>query len=356
MKASVIIPLYNKVLFIKEAIHSVISQTIQDFEIIVVNDGSTDESEVVVTNIKDPRIRIISQKNAGVAAARNNGIFESTSDFIAFLDADDYWEPDHLEVLLSLKKDYPQAGLYSTGYKSLYRGQFINHHVKNNLFCESKSRGSIDSFKTIHSFASFLQTSSCGIRKSLFDKVGYFNTHVIHAKYSTDMDLFHRIELMGYQIVYAPGGFSIYHADRSELARDVALNLHPSLKDQVLKEEKFINCATYLSDQKIENPQMEFYVTQAKTYINSKKYLLIRLWTIQIYFIAVFILQGDRSKAWKHFCRTYKYYERFPWDVRLILRLIICVIVVFFPNRVVKIFYNSFKCLQRKRLPDTFAE
>ena len=89
---SVVIPLYNKEKYIKRAIESVLNQTFQKFEIIVVNDGSTDKSAEIVQNIKDPRIRLINQKNAGVSAARNRGIQEAKYEYIAFLDADDFWE------------------------------------------------------------------------------------------------------------------------------------------------------------------------------------------------------------------------------------------------------------------------
>jgi len=114
---SVVIPLYNKEPHIKRAINSVLAQKIQDFEIIVVDDGSTDNSVEVVNDFKDQRIRLIKQKNAGVSVARNKGIKESKSDHIAFLDADDEWTPCFLETLLRLRVKYPEAGAYATAYE-----------------------------------------------------------------------------------------------------------------------------------------------------------------------------------------------------------------------------------------------
>jgi hypothetical protein len=114
---SVVIPLYNKEATILRALDSVFRQTVQDFEIIVVNDGSTDGSRQALSAITDPRLRIIDQPNAGAAAARNRGIAEAASDLIAFLDADDEWLPHFLDTVLDLRRRYPSAGVYSTAYR-----------------------------------------------------------------------------------------------------------------------------------------------------------------------------------------------------------------------------------------------
>lgn len=113
---SVVVPLYNKRDTLTRALDSVLAQTSQDFEIIVVNDGSTDGSETLLAKTTDARIRLFQQTNLGVSAARNRGIGESLSECIAFLDADDTWQPDHLETLLKLREDYPGASIYATGY------------------------------------------------------------------------------------------------------------------------------------------------------------------------------------------------------------------------------------------------
>ncbi|MDD5406635.1 MAG: glycosyltransferase family A protein [Sulfurovaceae bacterium] len=114
---SVVIPLYNKQNHVKETIKSVLGQSFQNFEIVVVNDGSTDESTKVVESIEDDRIRLIHQENAGVSVARNRGIREAKSEYIAFLDADDIWLPEFLETIYELIKKFPNAGLYATAFK-----------------------------------------------------------------------------------------------------------------------------------------------------------------------------------------------------------------------------------------------
>ena len=152
MKFSVIIPLYNKAPYIRKALESVFAQTYTDYELIIVDDGSTDGSFTIAKQFIDERLevkgtedevkgyrlkvkgkensgaetngyklspinyKLIRQANAGVSAARNNGLAQSHGDYIAFLDADDWWEPTYLERMAQLINDYPDAGLYACNY------------------------------------------------------------------------------------------------------------------------------------------------------------------------------------------------------------------------------------------------
>lgn len=119
---SVVIPLYNKEKHILNTINTVLAQTFQDFEIVVVNDGSKDNSVTIVKDIIDSRIRIINQENSGVSAARNRGIKESKGEYIALLDADDLWLENHLGNLHKLIERYPDSGLYACAYKIRLKG------------------------------------------------------------------------------------------------------------------------------------------------------------------------------------------------------------------------------------------
>jgi glycosyltransferase involved in cell wall biosynthesis len=114
---SVIIPLYNKGPYVERAINSVLNQNIRDFEIIVVEGGSADNSLEVVRTFDDPRLHVIQQVEKGVSAARNEGVHIAESDFIAFLDADDEWMPHFIETVLRLKYNFPDAGAYFTAVK-----------------------------------------------------------------------------------------------------------------------------------------------------------------------------------------------------------------------------------------------
>ncbi len=114
---SVIIPTYNRAGLVGLAIQSVLNQSYQNFEIIVVDDGSSDNSANIVRVINDERIKVFSQKNCGVSAARNKGIELAVSDVVAFLDSDDQWTPKFIETVLRLKDKFPQAGAYVTSYE-----------------------------------------------------------------------------------------------------------------------------------------------------------------------------------------------------------------------------------------------
>ena len=105
---SIIIPLYNKESRISDTLHSVLQQTEQDFEIVVVNDGSTDHSVQIVNSFRDERIRLFNQENGGPSKARNTGMREANGDWIMFLDADDELTPDALSTFVSLIEKYPK--------------------------------------------------------------------------------------------------------------------------------------------------------------------------------------------------------------------------------------------------------
>lgn len=95
---SIIIPAYNLENYIAAALQSVLVQTFQDFEIIIVDDGSSDETVSIIQSFHDPRIRLVSQVNGGVSRARNAGMKKAVGAYIAFMDGDDYWYPEHLEL------------------------------------------------------------------------------------------------------------------------------------------------------------------------------------------------------------------------------------------------------------------
>lgn len=124
MRCSVVIPLYNKVEFIGQTLQSVLHQTYSAHEIIVVDDGSSDGGDAAVTSLCDPRIRLVRQENAGVSAARNRGIDEATGDLVAFLDADDWWHPQHLATIVDMVCRYPRYEVFATRYRRVATADF----------------------------------------------------------------------------------------------------------------------------------------------------------------------------------------------------------------------------------------
>jgi glycosyltransferase involved in cell wall biosynthesis len=205
---SVIIPLYNKEKQIQRAINSVLNQTICDFQLIVVNDGSSDNSEQLVNQYSDPRLTMIKQKNAGVSAARNTGILNAEGKYIALLDADDEWMSDFLEKISLLINAFPQARVYSTAilvktenreFPTRMMG-FINHHsqgiIKNLFACLVRNQY-------------MLSSSSICIERELFIQSGMFDTNLVTGE---DIDMWIRLFLLS-KIAFSTSVHGIYYKE-----------------------------------------------------------------------------------------------------------------------------------------------
>ncbi len=108
---SVVVPVYNGEKTIKETIESILNQTLSDLELLIINDGSQDSTLEIISTIQDSRIQVFSYPNAGLAASRNRGIKHATTDYISFIDADDLWTPDKLELQFNALQENPQAAV-----------------------------------------------------------------------------------------------------------------------------------------------------------------------------------------------------------------------------------------------------
>ena len=128
---SVVIPLYNKELYIKETLKSVLNQTFGNFEIIIINDGSTDKSFEIAKSFNDIRLKFFEKENQGLSASRNVGISLSKGKVIALLDADDIWHENFLESIYNLYITFPEATVYGTDYQEKYSDSNILETKKN---------------------------------------------------------------------------------------------------------------------------------------------------------------------------------------------------------------------------------
>lgn len=126
IKFSIIMPLYNKENSVGRTIRSVLAQTVNDFELIIVDDGSKDRSVQIVREIQDERIRLIQQPNGGVSKARNHGIREAKGEYICFIDADDFWTPVFLETVQTLMQEFPTARMFCPSYQVSYGKKMIH--------------------------------------------------------------------------------------------------------------------------------------------------------------------------------------------------------------------------------------
>jgi len=179
---SVIMPLYNKAPFVRKALESIASQTYRDFELIIIDDGSTDNSAAICEeffqtfnhslahsiNVNRSFVHLfIRQTNSGVAAARNNGVKASKGEYVCFLDADDWWEPTFLEEMDKLINEYPDAGIYASNYIYYKPGKT---HIALNL-----ERGYIDYPKAYYEGSSMpVWTGATCMPRKVFDEMGGF--------------------------------------------------------------------------------------------------------------------------------------------------------------------------------------
>lgn len=196
---SVIIPTFNRAQWISCAINSVLSQTYSDYEIIVVDDGSTDNTKSVIELYQNPKIKYFFQNNSGVSSARNKGISESSGDWLAFLDSDDEWLPEKLQRQISLLKKYPEVILL------LSNNYFINGCHKTTLF--EKRNININADIMINEPLGFLInnaffSSTVMVKKSIISKSGAFDTAM---SFSEDLDFIWRTSTQGaLGVVYDP--------------------------------------------------------------------------------------------------------------------------------------------------------
>lgn len=172
---SVIIPLFNKEKTITSCIKSVLQQRYENFEIIIINDGSTDSSLEKLKSFTDTRIQIHTTTNQGVSQARNFGVYKANSEYISFLDADDTWRPSHLTDLSTLLKNFPQGGLYCKAYAKDYGKAKQTNHL--NSLTENW-QGIIPNYFEMACKFSVATCSSVLMPKTIFNKIGGFTKDV----------------------------------------------------------------------------------------------------------------------------------------------------------------------------------
>lgn len=193
MKYSVIIPLYNKESYIERTLRSVEDQTFGDYELIVVDDGSTDRSYDVAKQemgSENPNRRIVRQKNSGVAVARNVGVSLAKGEYICFLDSDDWWEPTFLEEIDNLIKNYPDAGMYGTSFYLVKNGK---QRIAPIGLDKGFEKGYINYCQVYaKTLCMPITSSSVAIRKDVFEEAGGFRTHI---SLGEDFDLWIRLAL-----------------------------------------------------------------------------------------------------------------------------------------------------------------
>lgn len=208
LTTAAVIPLYNKPKSIGRAIRSIYTQTQRPHEVIVVNDGSTDESLAVVKALNYSGLRIISVPNGGEASARNIGIKATAAEVVLFLDADDEWKPTFVARILSLFSDFPHAGAAATAYEyRLPSGRVFLPELASVI--ENGERGTIPDYFQACLGQPPVTSSSVGIRRSVCEAVGYFPQ-----VYPRGMDLAMWTKIaFTYPIAFDTRVCAVYHLD-----------------------------------------------------------------------------------------------------------------------------------------------
>jgi len=230
MVFSIVIPLYNKAAYVQKAIQSVLYQTYQEFELIVINDGSTDNPlnnlEFLIHNSEfkkqesSNKISIIYQENQGVSVARNNGVKIAKYDYIAFLDADDWWEPTYLEEMKGLIEKYPEAGIYGSSYYKVKKGKLITAKIG----VEDGFENGLINYFQVYAKTMYmpLWSGATIIKKDIFELEKGFKPAL---KLGEDFDLWVRVALK-YPIAFLNKPLAYYNQDVELTNRAVGEKLY----------------------------------------------------------------------------------------------------------------------------------
>ena len=254
MYISVIVPVFNGELTIQETINSILNQTFENIEVIISNDGSTDSTLEIVSNISDSRIKILSYPNAGVSASRNRGISQAKGEYISFMDADDLWTPDKLELQWQALQDNPQA---SVAYS------WTDYIDESSNFLKSGRRIKVngDAFSKLL-VTNFLENGSNPlISKEAVEKVGGFDESLFAAE---DKDMWLKLSV-DYEFVCVEKPQILYRSSMNSLSSNLknmeatslkvierAFSYPKAYQFQHLKKQTISNFYKYLTFKSIE--------------------------------------------------------------------------------------------------------
>ncbi|MGV0829516.1 glycosyltransferase family 2 protein [Empedobacter brevis] len=283
---SVVIPLYNKENSILDTIHSVLNQTYDDFELLIINDGSTDNSLSVVSNIQDPRIKIIDKPNGGVSSARNVGILNSQNEYIAFLDGDDLWFETHLETLVNsieLLDKNDIGGIGTTFYKS------ENKIFDEKKFIKNKPLIIDDYFEFMSSPIPRFNSSTLMVKKSKIMETGLFDESL---KYGEDVEFWYKL-FSKYTLIYLNTITTIYFVAAENRSAHYVMPL----------DKRFLKY-NYLNKSKSEKKYLDKLVALVLIdYFNQKAYkeviIVLKMYCGRLFGVSDYILKLTKNKLKK---------------------------------------------------------
>lgn len=299
-KFTIVIPLYNKENYIKNTLQSVIEQTFEDFEILIINDCSTDRSLEKAKRVSDKRIKIIAhEQNKGLSAARNTGIKAAKANYIAFLDADDLWKPTFLEKINFLTEKYPQANLFATNYEVLLENQ--KTRIYQYKFLQIEKDGIVSNFYEVSRNQSIYNHSCFCLAKKVFNEIGYYAEEI---SYGEDIDFMIRAHANN-TMAYYNEPLSIYRLESENQITQSGIN------GKIL-------------------PDYDYYETFFKDRSDIKKYIDFYRYTIA----KQYKVSGDSENFQKYFKKIDS--SNLTWKQHLLLKLPRAVLIAI--NRVKQFF------------------
>ena len=267
---SVVIPLYNKAPYIEKAIRSVAAQTCRDFELIVIDDGSKDGGFEIAKKLLAALTPPLGgwgatcQSNQGVSVTRNNGVGLAKYDYIAFLDADDWWVPTFLEEMKALITQYPEAGIYGSSYFKVKNGKYIPA----NIGVEAGFQNGLINYFQVYAKTLWmpLWTGATILRKDVFNENNGFKPSL---KLGEDFDLWARVAIK-YPVAFLNKPLAYYNQDVDQSSRGVV-------------DEKIYNPSEFITF------NLDFLAEEERTDSNVKS-LLDRL---RVYSLLRYKIQGE---------------------------------------------------------------
>lgn len=283
---SIVIPLYNKEKDVAKTIQSVLDQEFHDFEVIIVNDGSTDNGPNLVKGIKDSRLELYSIKNRGVSYARNFGVEKSKADYIAFLDADDYWYPHHLKNFYNLILKYPLVKWFASAYEIQYNKQTVIAIDAPQMAHGDNWVGEVNDFFSDSMRDCLAWTSAVGMCKDFFIELNGFNRSF---ETGQDVDLWIRAALKS-NIIFSTNISAKYnHLGSNRITHiptlgkvHMDLNKYKEIEQNNASLKKYIDLIRYAFSIKFklagEHEKSEYYKTEINlSNLTSKQRFLLLL-------------------------------------------------------------------------------
>jgi GT2 family glycosyltransferase len=226
-------PVYNKAAHVARAVNSVLNQSHRDFELILVDDASIDDSLKIIKQFGDDRIRIIERKEPGPGGykARNAGAKKANYEWISFLDADDEWESEYLATIDGLRNQFPQAKLLSTGWQDMYLGGYSrpDRYYLNKKYMGNHVYNVTDFLQAALAIGRPICSSVATIEKKLFYKAGMFPENGLGR--GGDVDTWFRIMMLGTTGAWAAYQGAYYHRDSDNMTTQTVF---PSIRENHL--------------------------------------------------------------------------------------------------------------------------